>query len=106
MNKKTLIILFILYILTCGLLYFWAGSHKNPNDDLLFNKLDSLELKLEELSDKKDSIKTVIITVDKEIINNEKHYEKVVNDIIHQPSPDDSIFAAEYIQKFIDERLR
>lgn len=102
MKIKIIIVLFVLFT---GCLYYYVVVNSPKKDDLLLNKIDNIEKKIDSVSLKKDSIKTVIITVEKEIINNEKHYEKVVNDIVHQSSIDDSIFATQYIQKFIDERL-
>lgn len=80
-------------------------SNPKPNTDLV-EKINSLELKIDSLSTKKDSIKTQIITIDKEIIKNKEIHEKVFDTIIIQSNSLDSIFARNYIQRFIDERIR
>ena len=80
-------------------------SNPKPDADLV-EKINSLELKIDSLSTKKDSIKTQIITIDKEIIKNKEIHEKVFDTIIIQSNSLDSIFARNYIQRFIDERIR
>lgn len=80
-------------------------SNPKPDTDLV-DKINSLELKIDSLSTKKDSIKTQIITIDKEIIKNKEIHEKVFDTIIIQSNSLDSIFARNYIQRFIDERIR
>ena len=75
--------------------------NKKPEDPFM-KELKSIELKLDSIISVKDSIRTIIVTVDKEIINNEKHYEEVVNNIITQPSYMDSLYVSEYIERYID----
>jgi len=103
MKDKHIILLcvIILFVLLGIQQYFIRQSE----EDVLLKKIEELELKIDSLSSKKDSIRIVIKTIDKNIQNNEKHYEKVVTTIINQSSSADSIFARDYIKKFIDERL-
>lgn len=55
---------------------------------------------------KKDSVINIIREKDKQIIENNVKHEEIVNTIINQPNHLDSIFARDYIQKFINERVR
>ena len=104
MKEKLLILITILIVV--GLYIFAVKNSPESIDDKILKKIESLELKVDSLSAKKDSIKTVILTVDREIINNEKHYEEVVNHIISNSHSADSIFSRNYITKFIIERTR
>lgn len=104
---KNLIIYIAAILLVIGIYIYFADftPPKEDNSEIL-KKISNLEQKIDSLSSKKDSIRTIILTVDKEIIKNEKYYEEVVNNIISQSDKSDSIFARDYIQKFIDQRVR
>lgn len=109
MDWKKLLVNYLMAVLLILVLGLWALTvitAPQSSEDILNSKIDNLERKLDSLSTKKDSIRTVIITVDKEIIKNEKHYEEVINTIVSQPSSVDSVFSRDYIQKFIDNRIR
>lgn len=108
MDRVDKLILIIGTILVLGLLTVQYLHNRTyiSSDAVLIEKLDNLERKIDIISNKKDSIRVVIETVDKEIITNEKHYEEVVNNIISQPHSFDSVFAENYIKRFIDERTR
>lgn len=75
------------------------------NNYKVTNKIELLESKVDSLSNKKDSIQIKILTVEKQINNNKLKHEKIINNIVHQSTSSDSIFANEYIKKFINERL-
>lgn len=96
-------VVIILFVAILGLYYMLADF--NPKDHQLI-ELQKIESKLDFLRNQKDSIRTIILTTDREILKNEKHHEEVVNTIIIQSSNADSIFARDYIKKFIDERVR
>lgn len=97
--------LFILLILILGIGYYSIVKNSPPStDDLILKEIQNLELKLDSLSDKKDSIRTIILTTDKEILNNEKHYEEVVNTIIIQPDSITDAFIGQYIRDYAASR--
>ena len=104
MPKKYWIIGIFSLLLCVGLVIL--GIRSAPKEESYSEQLKRIEIKLDSLYNKKDSVRTVIITIDKEINKNTKEYEKVVNSIIIQPSTTDSIFARDYIKKFINERVR
>lgn len=95
----------IIGAVVCAIIYL-AGMYFSPKVDKDVNALERIEHKIDSLSLKKDSIKTVIITVEKEIIKNRQTHEKIVDSIIIQSSSADSVFARDYIKKFINERVR
>lgn len=76
---------------------------KESNNDLLLNRINQLELKLDSLNNKKDSIRTVIDSTHVKIVTNEKHYQERVNIIINQSSSADSGFIADYIRLYADK---
>lgn len=104
MKDKLLIVFTILIVIAIYIIA--VRTSPDSTDSVLLQKIEKLENKIDSLSIKKDSIRTVIITVDKEIIKNEKHYEEVVNRIITNSASADSIFSRDYISKFIVERTR
>lgn len=99
-----LIIVLLGLLLVLGIMNTCSYRKEAPKDNYK-EQLELITSKIDSLSSKKDSIEIKIVTVDKEIKTNKVIHEKVVNDIIHQSSSVDSIFAIEYIKKFIDERL-
>lgn len=105
MNKNIIITGIILIIIILGWISFNIVKN-NPQDDSLLKEIQIIENKIDSLSNRKDSVRTEIITIDKEILKNEKHYETVINNVISQSNSLDSIFARDYIKKFIDERVR
>ena len=67
---------------------------------ILDNKIISLESKIDSLSNKKDSIKTIVITIEKEIDKNNKNYEKVVNTIINSNDSINAIWIENYLKQY------
>lgn len=104
-KSRTILICASLILVIIGV-YWWGISNSPPPDNEILSRLKKIESQLDSIEKKKDSVKTVIITVDKEIIKNEKHYEKVVNDIIHQPDSVNRIFTNDYIKRYIDKIRR
>lgn len=101
-NNKTIILCLVLLLFIIGI-YWWGISTSPPsNDSEIKERLKAIEHRLTNIEKKKDSIKTVIVTVDKQIYNNEKHYEKVVNDIIVQPDSLNRIYTNDYIKRYIE----
>lgn len=92
---------FIIILCLFILLYiFILNRNSNNEDDVLLEKINGLELKLDSLSNKKDSIREVIDSTHVKIITNEKHYKEVVNTIISQPTDSDYVFIANYIRQY------
>ena len=109
MNKSTIyfsVLIAIIAIILGILVYLTISNSPKGTDEKILEKLNRIESNLDSIAFKKDSIQTIIKQTDKQIFNNEKHYEEVVNNIITQPSAADSIFSRNYIQEFIDKRLR
>lgn len=69
-------------------------------DDVLLQKIGDIELKINSLQSKKDSIRAVIDSTHVKIITNEKHYQEVVNTIISQPSSADNEYVTDYIRQY------
>lgn len=59
-----------------------------------------LESKIDLLSNKKDSIKTIIITLDDKILKNEKHYKELSNNILNASDSDNYIWIEQYIKEY------
>jgi len=98
---KVLIILSFLGII--GLYISLADFNpKSINDELLLNKISELELKIDNINNQKDSIRTVIDSTHVKIITNEKHYQERINTIISQPLSVDSQFISDYIGRYIE----
>lgn len=107
MNKNFIYFISIVLIILLGVLVYITIVTSPPStDDKILEKLNEIELSLDSISSKKDSIQTIIKQTDKQIYNNEKHYEEVVNNIITQSASADSIFSRNYIKEFIDQRVR
>ena len=106
-ERNLFIFIIILLSLTLASVYYLAVKSSPPSkEDLILNKINMLENKINHISNQKDSIKTVLVTTDKQIIKNEKHYEEVVNTIINQSDSLNFSWARNYIEKFINERTQ
>lgn len=89
------LILSALLILVC-----FFPKHVEIIDDTPYkNKIDSLENVINELQNKKDSIKIEIDTVYLKIADNTKRYEETRNDIINNTVNEDFLFFSNYIRK-------
>lgn len=88
--KKDYIIIVLLIII--GIISF--HNFKVSGD------ISKLEQKIDSLSIKKDSIRTIIVNIDKEIIKNEKHYEKVVDTILTSNDSINYIWTKQYIEQY------
>jgi hypothetical protein len=84
--------------------YISIANFNNPSkEDKLLNKITELELKIDSLNNKKDSIRIGIDSTHIKIITNEKHYQERIHTIIRQSSSDDSNFIANYIRLYSDK---
>lgn len=111
MNKKEAIsvgIIITMLIITAVYLSYLILNEPpiKTKEDIILEKIENLEKQIKTIENKRDSIRIIMGAADKKIINNEKHYKETVNNIISQPNRIDSIFARNYIQKYIDERIR
>lgn len=97
--QKLLVIILIIFILILG--YFAFKPIKSVPD--YSNKLDSLELQILSIKDKRDSIKKEIDTVIIKIEKNEIYYKQIVDTIIRNNVDDDYIFFCEYLRKRFDD---
>lgn len=69
-------------------------------DELLLRKITELELKIDSLNNRKDSIRTVIDSTHVKIVTNEKHYQERINTIITQPDSFSESFTRQYIREY------
>ena len=106
MNKSLLIKIGVV-ILVALFIWFYISiadfSPKVDKDDLLLQRITELELKIDSLNNKKDSIRTVIDSTHIKIITNEKHYQERINTIIRQSSSDNLEYLRYYIKKYEEE---
>lgn len=103
-RSEKILLSFIGIILITFLIFQYILIRNRPpsSEEVILKKLEVIENQLKELSSKKDSIRVVINTIDREIINNEKHYEEITNHIISQPYSMDSMFITEFVDRFIE----
>ena len=80
--------------------YFLIWNSPPKEDNELFNKINNIESKIDSLSQKKDSIQTIIIEIEKTIDKNNKNYEKVVNTILNNDDSANYIWAKKYIEEY------
>ena len=73
-------------------------SPKVNYDAEILERIKQIELKVDSLNSKKDSLRIVIDSTHVKIITNEKHYQERINTIITQPASADSQFIADYIR--------
>lgn len=102
MNNKGIIIgAVILFLVLLGIQQYiiWNTPQK---EDVFLKKINELELKIDSINLKKDSIRNVIDSTHVKIITNEKHYQERVNTIINQPLSADSEYISNYIGRYIE----
>ena len=102
MNKWTLLGVLVAIILFIVFYIKIANFTPIDKDDLLLKKITELELKVDSLNNKKDSIRSVVDSTHIKIITNEKHYQERINTIITQPLSVDSQFISDYIGRYIE----
>ena len=94
-----ILILFILFII-----FYYNIADFTPKEDILLEKITKLESKIDSITNKKDSIRTVIDSTHIKIITNEKHYQERINTIIVQSSDVDSSYVSNYIRQHRNKR--
>lgn len=99
---RTLKIIGILIIILLFVWFYISVADFNPvqKDEILLKKITELELKVDSLNNKKDSIKTVIDSTHIKITTNEKHYQERINTIIIQPDSFSELFTRQYILEY------
>lgn len=101
-SEKTFIVIIICVILLFGWIYMKLADF-SPKDDVLLQKIKNIELKLDSIKDKKDSIRIVIDSTHVKIITNEKHFQERITTILTQSSSTDSGEITDYIRQFANE---
>ena len=101
MKKTNTVLLIIITILLLFVIYFYIiTADFSPKDDKLLQKINGLELKIDSINSKKDSIRTVIDSTHVKIVTNEKHYQERINTILVQSASSDSGFISNYIRYY------
>ena len=81
-------------------LWFIPRHMPVDSNQVLIEKIDSLQNKIDSISTQRDSIKTVIDTTRVQIKEIHKTYEKTVNTILVQPLDSDRSFFTNYISEY------
>ena len=103
MKDKLVILLWIIFTFAAiGVYIKLANFNPVDKESILLERISRLELKIDSLNNKKDSIRAVIDSTHVKIITNEKHYQERVNTIITQPLSVDSQFISNYIGRYIE----
>lgn len=90
-----ILILFILFVI-----FYYNIADFTPKEDILLEKITKLESKIDSITNKKDSIRTVIDSTHIKIITNEKHYQERINTILVQSDSDNLVFFKNYINNY------
>jgi len=101
--KNTLItIAGVIFVVLFIWFYISIADFTSPaeKDELLLKKITELELKIDSLNNRKDSIRTVIDSTHVKIVTNEKHYQERINTIITQPDSFSESFTRQYIREY------
>ena len=104
MNKNVIIILVTCLILIIGVYIWFADFTPDNKEDALLKKISELELKIDSLNNRKDSIRTSIDSTHIKIITNEKHYQERVTNIISQPDSFSESFTRQYLRDYASTR--
>ena len=103
MKDKLVILLWIIFTVSViGVYIKLANFNPVDKESILLERISRLELKIDSLNNKKDSIRAVIDSTHVKIITNEKHYQERVNTIITQPLSVDSQYVSDYIGRYIE----
>lgn len=100
------VIIIILLLLFIGIIIWWFGWHvqvpDNNSDQILIEKLDSIQKRLDKIEFKRDSIKAVIDTTKVKINIVHETYKTTVERIINQPLDSDQVFLTDYLNGYLD----
>ena len=103
MNKWFLFGTILGVVLVAFLYYKLANFHPVDKDDELLRRINELELKIDSLNSRKDSIRSVIDSTHVKIITNEKHYQERINTILVQSASADSSYITDYIRLYSEQ---
>jgi len=103
MNKWFLFGIILGVVLIVFLYYKTANFHPIDKDDELLRRINELELKIDSLNSRKDSIRSIIDSTHVKIITNEKHYQERINTILVQSASADSSFITDYIRLYSEQ---
>ena len=106
MNKNTIIAILCVFLGLFIWFYISVADFTPPSskDELLLKKITELELKIDSLNNKKDSIRAVIDSTHIKIITNEKHYQERVTNILTQPDSFSESFTRQYLRNYASTR--
>ena len=94
------IIVVVAAIVGLWMIFVKITPSRKTTDEIIIEKILEIESKIDSISSKKDSIRTIVITIEKEIeINNKKH-EKTVNTIINSNDSSNLVWIEEYIRQY------
>lgn len=103
MKDKLVILLWTIFAASViGVYIKLANFNPVDKESILLEHISRLELKIDSLNNKKDSIRAIIDSTHIKIITNEKHYQERVNTIITQPLSVDSQYISDYIGRYIE----
>lgn len=100
-SKKDVIIVVVCIVLLLGV-SFWCSNIQVPPDkeQLILNKLDSLDLVVKQQTTIRDSLKMVLDTNTVTIKEIHKTYEKTVNTVTNQSHSADWKFLKDYLSRY------
>ena len=106
MKNWNIIVIGVIVMILIVVLYISIADFKAPLDkeDKLLKKITELELKIDSLNNRKDSIRATIDSTHIKIITNEKHYQERVNTIITQPDSFSESFTRQYLRNYASTR--
>lgn len=104
MKDKNIITIVIVGIVAFLIFQQYLIFNKSPDnvDDNILKELKTLNKKLDDLSNKKDSVKTIILQLDNDLEKNNKRHEEVVDGIINADDSTNRVFIDNYIKQYIE----
>lgn len=107
MKNKVIITVVILGVILFLIFQQYLIFNKSPDiDDNILKEIKILNKKLDELSNKKDSVKTIIVQLDNNLKTNNERHEEVVNSILIANDSINGVFIDNYIKQYIEKITR
>lgn len=104
MKNKVIITVVILGVILFLIFQQYLIFNKSPDiDDNILKEIKILNKKLDELSNKKDSVKTIIVQLDNNLKTNNERHEEVVNSILIANDSINGVFIDNYIKQYIEK---
>lgn len=100
MNNKWLLLSLICIVIIATAFITNIIISPKSKEDVLIEKINKLELKIDSLNNKKDSLRIVIDSTHVKIINNENHYKEVVNTILSNSDSANDAWSKQYIDNY------